>query len=609
MADPVRRLAAILVADVYGYTRMMERDEESARRLINLHRDVFKNHAAGNGGTVVDTSGDSILAEFPSVQRAVECAVAFQLAVNRFNTSLPAVERMEFRIGLNIGDVLDDQSGIYGDAVNTAARLQQLAAPGGICVSGTVRELVEGRVGCGFQFLREQRVRNRKRPVRVFRVLLEQAAAIGAASRPMKLLLSTEPSIAVLPFRNLGGNPDEQYLGDGLAEDIIIELSRFRSINVVARTTSFAYRDEDDCLAKLRDELNVQYALEGSIRRVGPRVRINAQLVECESGKQLWGDHYTHDAEAIFEVQDEVVGMIVGMLENRLLRDRLSSTIKASPNTHRAYDFWLRGNRLLEQENADSLEQASALFRRALELDPAFSRAYTSLAAVHYQRVALSPGSRSWRDEIHCAIQHGRTALRLDPADGRAHAALGRGLLLARDYQQGRSHFETALDLNPNDADILIQGARAMAFLGDAEGGLELAKRSMRLNPVHPRHYVEFVAIIQFLGQHYEDCAHSVTVVAGEGISPEYSAFLAAAFAYLGDMGRAGEIIDGLVGALSSRWCGDRPPDRGAACGWLDGILPLALETDRLRWLQGLERAGMTLRTLPRGSRESAAAT
>ncbi|KAA3622453.1 MAG: adenylate/guanylate cyclase domain-containing protein, partial [Proteobacteria bacterium] len=424
MSEARRKLTAVLVADVQGYTRLMEIDEENTRRLLNVHRERFAELSSRYGGRVIDTSGDSVLAEFESVQHAVECAVEFQLAVSAFNGETPYSERMEYRIGVNVGDVLDDGISIYGDAVNTTARIQSLAPPGGVCVSGAVREIIEGRVRFGFQFLREQRVKNRSRSVRVFRVMMEPRTDLRRfpGSIPIKLTLGDEPGIAVLPFNNLEPDPEKQYLGDGIAEDIITELSRFRSIHVMARTTSFSYRDEEDRLSKLRDELNVQYALEGSIRSVGRRIRITAQLVECETGKHIWGDRYTHDADAISEVQDEVVSLIVSMLENRLLKDRMQTSARRSGQTRRAYDLWLRGNQLLERLNVEAADQAEQLFLQATRLDSGFARAHAGLAAVLYLRASLMPGKAGWYTELQRALDHSRTAVRLDPADGRSHA-------------------------------------------------------------------------------------------------------------------------------------------------------------------------------------------
>ncbi len=571
----------------------MELDEEGTRHTLNLHRGRLGELVQASGGRVIDATGDSVLAEFPSVQRAVECAVEFQRGVTLHNTGVSHLEQMEFRIGVNVGDVLEDGMGICGDTVNIAARIQALAAPGGVCVSGAVRELVEGRVRFGFQFLREQRVKNKSRSVRVFRVLTGQRIDLRSfpGSVPMRLTLSDEPGIAVLPFSNRGGGEERQYLGDGIAEDIITELSRFRSIHVMARATSFSYRDESDRYRKLLEELNVQYALEGSIRTVGAKVRITTQLVECETGKQIWGDHYTHDADAIFDVQDEVVSLIVSMLENRLLKDRVRLPARSTVHTHRAYDLWLQGNQTLERMGEGAAEIAETWFNKAIELDPGFSRAYSSLSAIHYRRATAAPGAGDFDGRIARALELSRTALRLDPSDGRAYAHVGWGCLLTRDFEAARHHYDLAGDINPNDADILIARARAEGLLGEPDDGIELATRALRLNPVHPRHYLEYMGEIKFFAGRYDDCVH--TFVTHDTMALENAALLAAAHGLIGARASAREAAERFLALAAASWRGDGSPGTLQCLAWLDRLLPLRDPQDRRRVFEGLAAAGL----------------
>ncbi len=595
MSDVRRKLTAVLIADVQGYARLMEIDEETTRHSLNKHRARLRELVESAAGRVIDTSGDSVLAGFDSVKGAVECAVEFQREVKLYNVGVHHTEQMEYRIGVNVGDVLQDGAGIYGDAVNIAARIQELAPPGGVCVSGAVRELVEGRVRFGFQFLREQRVKNKSRSVRVFRVLTGQRADLRTlpGSVPLRLTLSDEPGIAVLPFVNRGGADDRQYLGDGIAEDIITELSRFRSIHVMARATSFSYRDESDRYRKLLEELNVQYALEGSIRSVGSKTRITAQLVECETGKQIWGDHYTHDADAIFDVQDEVVSLIVSMLENRLLKDRMRLPERSNVHTHRAYDHWLKGNQAVERMGADGGAMAESWFNKAIELDPEFSRAYTSLASIHYLRAIRSPGAADWESQVAHALELSRTAVRFDASDGRAHANVGWGCLLVRDFEAARHHYDLAGDINPNDADILMSRARADGLLGVPESGIELATRALRLNPVHPAHYLDFMGEIKFFAGRYDDCVH--TIASHSAMAPEYAALLAAAHGLLGARSSAREATNRFVERVRASWQGEGVPDMAQCLAWLDRLLPLKNPQDRRRLFDGLYAAGVEL--------------
>ncbi|GJL81077.1 MAG: adenylate class-3/4/guanylyl cyclase [marine bacterium B5-7] len=592
MDDTRRKLTAILVADVKGYTRLMERDEESTRILINLHRQRFKEICRTVDGRIIDTSGDSILADFPSVQAAVESAVAFQTNGESIQIDIEPRNQMVFRVGVHVGDVIDDGKSIYGDAVNTAAHIQSLATPGGVCVSGAVRELVEGRVAMNFEFMREQRVKNRRRLVQVFKVCIGPDAGGNIDPKSPRLWRATgsmHPGIAVLPFVSLDGGTDNQYLGDGIAEDIIVDLSRFRSIQVLARTTSFSFRNIDDRFQKLHDELGVDYALEGSIRAVGGKVRINAQLVDCDSGKQLWGDRYTHDAGAIFEVQDEVVSMIVSMLENRLLKKR--APIVSSSVTHRAYDYWLRGNRLLERGAKENNELAESFFNKALELDAKFSRAYTSLATILFQRATLLPGEDEWRSDVDRAFDLCVKALEIDPADGRAHAHAGWGCLLKANHAGAIHHYEMAGDLNPNDADILISRARALAFLGSAPEGLVLAWRAIRLNPVHPGYYLEHLAIVQFLARRFDDCVHTLTQ--SPPVSPEGSAMLAAACSHTGAIDMAHGAVADYLQVVRANWRGNISPDTEQCMQWLGRVLPIRARADRQLLFNALETVGL----------------
>jgi adenylate cyclase len=594
MSEALRKLTAVLVADVQGYTRLMEADEEQTRQQINQHRVTFLNLSKHHGGRVLDTSGDSILAEFASVQLAVECAAKFQSSVQKDNQDLSSLQRMEFRVGVNVGDVLDDGDAIYGDAVNTAARIQALASPGGVCVSGAVQDLVEGRVAFGFQFIREQRVKNKRRSIQVYRMLLEPPQA-GSDELPnyRKLPTSSEPAIAVLPFQNLGGDSAQQYFGDGIAEDIITELSRFRSIKVLARTTSFSYRDESDCFTKLSNELNVQYALEGSVRSVGERVRITAQLVDCASGKQLWGDRYTHDADAIFEVQDEVVSLIVGMLENRLLKDRGRSAVRVNSNAHRAYDYWLRGNQLLEPRTRENNYKAAHYFQKAIDLDAGFSRAYTSLAALCYSSMTLDPGAEESHSYSQKAIDYTRRALELDPSDGRAHANIGWGYLLQRDFEKARHHYEIAGDLNPNDADILVGRGRAQVLYGNNEGALDLVSRALRLNPVHPAYYLQYQGLVQLFAGRFEDSAHTFTQ--NPPTTPENMALLACAHGLNENRELAAMFAKEFFSSTQKAWRGNKFPDNSGCLKWLQMMVPLNNRADRDLLELGLERAGVSL--------------
>ena len=575
LKEPQRKLTTVLVADVHGYTRLMEVDEEATRMSLTRHRMNFSEMATRFDGRVLDTSGDSIFAEFASAQLAVNCSVEFQLSAYRENLSLPPDRKMEFRVGLNAGDVLDDGVSIYGDAVNTAARLQELSSPGGICVSGVIHELVDGRVDYSFQFLREQKVKNRRRSVKAFRLKMEALLSASLANLDSAAGTGSTPGIAVLPFKNLGGDESRQYLGDGLAEDITTELSRFRTINVLARTTAFSYRDEPQCFKKLYHELGVNFALEGSIRSVDDRIRIAAQLVECRTGKQIWGDRYTREASAIFEVQDEVAGLIVGMLESRLNQERIKTSGGLYPERHKAYDFWLRGNQVLEADPPDR-GRAIELFRKASSLDPDFARAHTSMAILYLANLEREPGLEHFAATRAKAAEHCRSAVRLDPTDARAQFQLGWLQLLRHQFKDAEHQFEVASDLMPNDAGILINTARGFAYLGDLERARSACNRSMMFNPMHPDFYREFDAIIEVLEGGFERA--TAVFAQCESLSFTGQVFHAATLAHLGNKSGASGKMSSLMQAIHKAWCDTDVPTLTTAVGWLRTVIPLASE-------------------------------
>ncbi|RUA02221.1 MAG: adenylate/guanylate cyclase domain-containing protein, partial [Deltaproteobacteria bacterium] len=339
-----RRIAAILYADVVGFSHLMEADEDATRERLLAYRKVFAELAEAHGGRVVDMTGDSILSEFPCVQYCVECAVAFQIEIGEKNTDIISRQRMNFRVGINVGDIIGNGINIYGDAVNIAARIQELASPGGICVSHIVRDLAEEKVSVGFKFKREQKVKNKTHPVRIYSILLNTSGPLSKDKVKVSpaLSLSLKPTLAVQPFDYIGDNKSHRFLTEGLAEDIITDISRFRTIAVIAKTTSFAYREMAASPKRYLNELGAQYLLGGSLRSIGDQVCITVQLVECESESQIWADRYTLTPDETYAVGSGVVSRIVSMLETHLVQERLVTTHNVPAKVYKAYDFWLR---------------------------------------------------------------------------------------------------------------------------------------------------------------------------------------------------------------------------------------------------------------------------
>ena len=373
-----RKLAAILSADVAGYSRLMGEDEAGTLATLKAHRAEFIDPAiASHGGRIVKLMGDGALVEFPSVVDAVECAVAVQQGMAARNADLPGDTRIDFRIGVNLGDIIIDGDDIYGDGVNVAARLQEVAETGGVAISAAAHDQIAGKVEAAFEDVGEHELKNIAKPVRVYR-WAEGTAGSPGESAP--LALPDKPSIGVLPFTNMSGDPEQEYFSDGITEDIITELSRFRTLFVIARNSSFAFKGQAVDIGEVGRKLGVQYVVEGSVRKAGNRVRITAQLVEAESGNHVWAERYDRDLEDIFAVQDEVARTIVATVAGRVDDAGAERTQRRPTNDMAAYDYLLRANRHVHRYTKSDTAKARSYIEKAIELDPEIARAYALLA-------------------------------------------------------------------------------------------------------------------------------------------------------------------------------------------------------------------------------------
>jgi class 3 adenylate cyclase/tetratricopeptide (TPR) repeat protein len=594
MKPTSRRLSAIFFADVVGFSRLMEADEDTTQKQLMDYRQIFSDLVGAFGGRVVDMAGDSILAEFSCVQSCVECAVSFQVKLGEKNAKLSAKQRMNYRVGINLGDVIGNGSNnIYGDAINTAARIQELASPGGICVSSMVRDIVEDKVSVGFKFKREQKVKNKARPVRIFSVLLAAKDTLSQDEVKVSpgLALSLKPTIAVQPFDYIGANEEHRYLSDGLAEDILTDISRFRTIQVIAKTTCFAYKEMNASPKRFFNELGAQYLLEGSLRTMGDRINITVQLVECESESQIWADRHTLNADEADLVGNSVVSRIVSMLETHMVQDRLVATHNAPTKVYKAYDYWLRGNKLLESWDRNADEESIDMFKKAIELYPEFPRPYAGLASVYSSKTILGPGNPDDVRDRQTAFKYARKGLALDPSDTRNHLNIAWIYMLARDFGNGRKHFDVAGDLNPIDSDILISRAQGMAFLGDPELALDLAREAIRLNPTHPEYYLGYLASVQFLAGEYENCIAAIGQLTQ--VPPETWAFLASANALAGNKKKAIKAATVFSEEIRAIWIGPSGADEADFLRWLHQIVAIKRKSDVNRLFDGLAQAGL----------------
>ncbi len=487
-AEPVqRRLAAILAADVVGYSRMMGADEEGTlARLKALRSEVIDPKLAEHGGRIVKTTGDGLLIEFDSAVAAVRNAVEAQQAINHQNAGVPEDRRLTFRVGINVGDVIADGDDILGDGVNIAARLEGIAPPGGICVSRSVVEQVEGKLDLAFEDLGEPALKNIDRPVRVYRVVLEaEAATAGAPGTGEELVVPDKPSIAVMPFANMSGDPEQEYFSDGVSEDIITALSRIRWFFVIARNTSFAYKGQSPDVRAVATDLGVAYVLEGSVRKSGNRIRITAQLIDSATGNHVWAKRYDRDLEDIFAVQDEITETIVGAIEPEMARTERERAKAKRPDNLHAWDLFQRAMWHTYHRTRDDLEEAQRLFALAREADPGLAPAYAGAEeACFFQTVG---GFVDSPEETKAeAVRLARRAVELDSQDAFARYALGRALTLVREHQAAIPELETAVELNPSLAQAHYAVGMALGTSGRPQDAVAPIETALRLSPHDP---------------------------------------------------------------------------------------------------------------------------
>jgi adenylate cyclase len=477
-----RRLTAILAADIAGYSRLMGADEEGTLAQLKAHRHAqLDPKIEEHQGRIVKTTGDGMLAEFASVVDALRCAIEIQRGMLERNADVPQERRIEFRVGINVGDIIIDGGDIYGDGVNVAARLEGLAEPGGICVSGRVQEDARGKLDIAFEDAGEQQLKNIAWPVRVYRVRLSGKAA---QSRPA-LELPDKPSIAVLPFTNMSGDPEQDYFADGMTEDIITGLSRARWLFVIARNSSFTYKRRSTDVKQVAHELGVRYVLEGSVRKVGERVRISAQLAEGTSGRQLWAKRYDRELSDIFAMQDEITETIIGAVEPELGKvERRRSTGKRPDNLD-AWDLYQRGMSHLYEYTKDDLRRAQQYFAQAIARDPQLGPAHSGLAETYYYE-GVYGFAASISDNREKALAPALRAVVLDAEDAGAHCTLGRAYYMRREYDAAFRELKTALELNPSLALAHYGLGATLVFSGCAEEGIPHLTAAIRLSPHDP---------------------------------------------------------------------------------------------------------------------------
>lgn len=561
-----RHLAAILAADVVGYSRLMGEDEAGTLNALKaLSRDLLKPKEAQYHGRTVKLMGDGALMEFASVVDAVAFAVEVQAAMRQRNAAVPANRQIVYRIGINLGDIIVEGDDIYGDGVNVAARLEGLAEPGGICIARSVYDQVKDKLDLTFDSLGEKQVKNIAAPVAVYRIVIDDRAAalvtplvaekprprrrrpaVAAALAALALLaaaalwwqpwslpsapaplqqaalpLPEGPSIAVLPFSNLSDDTEQEYFVDGMTDDIITDLSKIPGLFVIARNSSFAYKGRQVNVPQAARELGVRYVLEGSVRRAGDDIRINAQLIDAVTGGHLWAERYDRKLDNVFAVQNAITGRIVQALEMHLTdaeqaeRDRSTETTSME-----AYDLVLRARKLLARFDYDAATEARDLLRRAIELDPAYAEAHSLLGFYHFDEWRVWGRQRD--ENLSRALELGTTAAELSPDDPAPHALMALVHQWRREFDAANAAVDKALALEPQEAITLSNIGSVLVYAGRGEEAVAAFEKAIRLDPFHPPNYLEWLGNAYWLSGDHARCVEAAE--RGVALNPDYVA-------------------------------------------------------------------------------------
>jgi len=528
-----RRLAAILAADVAGYSRLMEQDEAGTLAALKERRTgILAPLVAEHHGRIVKVMGDGVLVEFASAVNAVACAVELQKRMAAANNGLADERHIVLRIGINLGDVVAEGGDLYGHGVIIGTRLQALAAPGDIWIAASVHDQIEKKLALNFEDLGPREIKNMARPVHVYR--------IGTDALPAKITGGTgvpaKPSIAVLPFTNMSGDPEQQYFSDGVTEDIITELSRFRSLLVIARNSSFQYRGKDIDVRRVARELDVDYVIEGSIRRLDDHLRITAQLVDARTGNHVWAERYNRNMQDVFALQEEMAHSIAATVGGRVEAVRRDHAVRADPATLKAYDLVLRAKALAFKYSKHANEQSRAFTQKAIEIDPSSAQAHAYYGYSHFiEYVAHWVVDRE--HSLALAYEFGKKAVALDEDDIEARWKFGQVLLARGEFEEARVHFAKGLELNPNDTEAQCEFALYLDCIGQHNAAIEQYDLAKRLNPFDPSFIPWLKGIAYFGARRYGEAIALFNQI----IEPinEVNGWLAASYAQAGRIAEA----------------------------------------------------------------------
>ena len=601
MSNPVqRRLTAILSADVVGYSRLMELDEaDTLERLKKLRRSVVEPRIAAHNGRIVKLMGDGALVEFGSVVDAVASAAEIQRAMADAEPDMADDRRVRFRIGINLGDIMIDDDDIYGDGVNVAARVQSLAAPGGVAVSATVREHVGSKLAIEFEDIGEHSVKNIERPVRVYCARLHEARATPAMRTPEgngHAAAGGRPSVAVLPFLNMSGDPEQEYFSDGITEDIITDLSKISGLFVIARNSVFTFKGKPVKVQQVSQELGVKFVLEGSVRKAGSRVRITAQLIDGKDGGHVWADRYDRDLTDIFAIQDDITHTIVDQLKVKLLPEEKKAVGQAPTENVEAYTFYLRGRQFLHRHSKSHYHLAKRMFARAIELDPLYARAYAGTADCDSFLVL----QYNMEIPVERILAMSARALDLDSSLAEAHASRGLALSLGKNYVEAVAEFEKAVALDPTSFEGTYFYARTCFALGKLEQAATLFERASALKPDDYQSLLLLTMIYRTLGRTddmmraaREGVQRATQELARHPEDPRPAYLGALGFATLGELDRAQEWAaralaidpDDILTQYNAACLYAQTGEAERACELLERLLPQA-NHETLKWVK-----------------------
>ena len=585
-SDP-RQLKAIVFADVEGYTRLMQEDEVATQRAVAELIELFDQGCSEFGGEVLEIRGDGLFAIFSSAVNSVFFAHETQERVNAINEQYPDGRKILFRIGIHLGDVLSDDRFHYGDNVNIAARLEGVADPGGICISSAVYQQVKNRGKLGYEYLGPRELKNIREPVEIYRVTADTNTAMRVSSprRPLSEKpgnraegREVRPSVAVLPFRNSGGDPSFDYFSDGVTEDIITNLSKFHNLFVISRGSSFTYKDRNLPAKQVGQELGVRYIAEGSVRTAGNRIRISVQLVDTEKDQTLWTERYDRSLDDIFEVQDEISAIICNATSVKISAEENMRLARLLPKDLEAYDRLLQGQKHVFRYTREDMRRARELYEAAADIDPRYARALASIAqTLNFEWLF------SWVDESEATLEYAlsiaQEAVSLDQGDARGYAGVGFVSLYQKKHDASIRAYERALQLNPNDADVIADLADTYAHCGRSDEAVALLNKAMHLNPFYPDEYLWNLGGAYYNLKQYENAIDAVNQMNNP---TEGSRILAASYAQLGQLDIASE---------HARRTLESHPDFSID-KW-QAMMPDKYEADSIAFAEGLRKAGL----------------